>query len=135
MTIQEYKRYLNYIDIKEKENTLLPYITDELFLEIQTVSESEKSDEEWKKYYEEHLLSKYRDLTIDDRSPARLSILNSAFRKMELNECNKIEELNKELKSIKQRLRALKKSTHLNKKRFKDLVDSLQNEQHIPNQN
>ena len=37
-----------------------------------------------------------------------------------------IEELNKELKSIKQRLRALKKSTHLNKKRFKDLVDSLQ---------
>lgn len=46
-----------------------------------------------------------------------------------------IEELNKELKSIKQRLRALKKSTHLNKKRFKDLVDSLQNEQHIPNQN
>ena len=37
-----------------------------------------------------------------------------------------IEELNKELKSIKQRLRDLKKSTHLNKKRFKDLVDSLQ---------
>ena len=96
MTIQEYKRYLDYIDIKEKENTLLPYITDELLLEIQTVSESEKSDKEWKKYYEEHLLSKYRDLTIDDRSPARLSILNSAFRKMELNECNKIEELNKE---------------------------------------
>ena len=96
MTIQEYKRYLDYIDIKEKENTLLPYITDELLLEIQTVSESEKSDKEWKKYYEEYLLSKYRDLTIDDRSPARLSILNSAFRKMELNECNKIEELNKE---------------------------------------
>ena len=96
MTIQEYKRYLDYIDIKEKENTLLPYITDELLLEIQTVSESEKSDKEWKKYYEEHLLSKYRDLTIDDRSPARLSILNSAFRKMELNECDKIEELNKE---------------------------------------
>ena len=44
-----------------------------------------------------------------------------------------IEELNKELKSIKQRLRALKKSTHLNKKRFKDLVDSLQNEQHVLN--
>ena len=37
-----------------------------------------------------------------------------------------IEELNKKLKSIKQRLRDLKKSTHLNKKRFKDLVDSLQ---------
>lgn len=46
-----------------------------------------------------------------------------------------IEELNKELKSIKQRLRDLKKSTHLNKKRFKDLVDSLQNGQHISNQN
>ena len=46
-----------------------------------------------------------------------------------------IEELNKELKSIKQRLRDLKKSSHLNKKRFKDLVDSLQNRQHIPNQN
>ena len=37
-----------------------------------------------------------------------------------------IEVLKKELKSIKQRLRALKKSSHLNKKRFKDLVDSLQ---------
>ena len=44
-----------------------------------------------------------------------------------------IEELNKELKSIKQRLRDLKKSTHLNKKRFKVFVDSLQNEEHIPN--
>lgn len=96
MTIQEYKRYLDYIDIKEKENTLLPYITDELLLEIQTVSESEKSDKEWKKYYEEHLLSKYKDLTIDDKGPTRLVVLNSAFRKMELNECNKIKELNKE---------------------------------------
>ena len=44
-----------------------------------------------------------------------------------------IEVVKNELKSIKQRLRALKKSTHLNKKRFKDLVDSLQNEQHVPN--
>lgn len=44
-----------------------------------------------------------------------------------------IELLKKELKSIKQRLRALKKSSRLNKKRFKDLVDSLQNKQHIPN--
>lgn len=37
-----------------------------------------------------------------------------------------IEELNKELKSIKQRLRDLKKLSHLGKRRFKDLVDSLQ---------
>ena len=44
-----------------------------------------------------------------------------------------IELLKKELKSIKQRLRALKKTSHLNKKRFKNLVDSLKNEQHIPN--
>ena len=44
-----------------------------------------------------------------------------------------IEELNKELKSIKQRLHVLKKSSHLSKRRFKNFVDSLQNEQHIPN--
>ena len=37
-----------------------------------------------------------------------------------------IEELNKELKSIKQRLRDLKKLSHLGKRRFKDLVVSLQ---------
>ena len=46
---------------------------------------------------------------------------------------NEIEEIKKELKSVRQKLRALKKSSHLNKKRFKDLVDSLQNEEHIPN--
>ena len=44
-----------------------------------------------------------------------------------------IELLKKELKSIKQRLRDLKKLSHLGKRRFKDLVDSLQNEQHIQN--
>ena len=44
-----------------------------------------------------------------------------------------IEVLKKELKSIKQRLRALKKSSHLSKRRFKHLVDSLKNKQHIPN--
>ena len=44
-----------------------------------------------------------------------------------------IELLKKELKSIKQRLRDLKKSSHLNKRRFKNFVDSLQNEQHIQN--
>ena len=37
-----------------------------------------------------------------------------------------IEGLNRELKSIKQRLRDLKKLSHLGKRRFKDLVDSLQ---------
>lgn len=37
-----------------------------------------------------------------------------------------IEELNKELKSINQRLRDLKKLSHSSKRRFKDLVDSLQ---------
>ena len=37
-----------------------------------------------------------------------------------------IEELNKELKTIKQRLRDLKKLSHLGKRRFKDLVVSLQ---------
>lgn len=44
-----------------------------------------------------------------------------------------IEGLNRELKSIKQRLRDLKKSSHLSKRRFKNFVDSLQNEQHISN--
>lgn len=44
-----------------------------------------------------------------------------------------IEEVKKELKSVRQKLRDLKKSSHLNKKRFRDLVDSLQNEQHISN--
>ena len=48
---------------------------------------------------------------------------------------NGIENVKKELKSVRQKLRDLKKLSHLNKKRFKDLVDSLQNEQHIPNQN
>ena len=37
-----------------------------------------------------------------------------------------IEELKKELKTGQQKLRALKKSSHLSKRRFKDLVDSLQ---------
>lgn len=46
-----------------------------------------------------------------------------------------IEVVKKELKSIKQRLHVLKKSSHLSKRRFKNFVDSLQNEQHIPNQN
>ena len=46
-----------------------------------------------------------------------------------------IEVVKKEMKSIKQRLRVLKKSSHLSKRRFKNFVDSLQNEQHIPNQN
>ena len=46
-----------------------------------------------------------------------------------------IENVKKELKSVRKKLRYLKKLLHLNKKRFKDLVDSLQNEQHIPNQN
>ena len=44
-----------------------------------------------------------------------------------------IEEVKKELKSIKQRLHVLKKSSHLSKRRFKNFVDSLQNEQHIQN--
>ena len=46
-----------------------------------------------------------------------------------------IEVVKNELKSIKQRLHVLKKSSHLSKRRFKKFVDSLQNEQHIPNQN
>ena len=37
-----------------------------------------------------------------------------------------IEEIKKELKIGHQELRALKKSSHLSKRRFKDLVDSLQ---------
>ena len=44
-----------------------------------------------------------------------------------------IEVVKKELNSIKQRLRVLKKSSHLSKRRFKNFVDSLQNEQHISN--
>ena len=44
-----------------------------------------------------------------------------------------IENVKKELKSVRQKLRYLKKLSHLNKKRFKDLVDSLQNAQNIPN--
>ena len=44
-----------------------------------------------------------------------------------------IENVKKELKSVRKKLRDLKKSSHLSKRRFKDLVDSLQNEQHIQN--
>ena len=44
-----------------------------------------------------------------------------------------IEEVKNELKSVRQKLRDLKKSSHLNKRRFKNFVDSLQNEQHIQN--
>ena len=44
-----------------------------------------------------------------------------------------IEEVKNELKTVRQKLRDLKKSSHLNKRRFKNFVDSLQNEQHIPN--
>ena len=44
-----------------------------------------------------------------------------------------IEVVKNEMKSIKQRLRVLKKSSHLSKRRFKKFVDSLQNEQHISN--
>ena len=44
-----------------------------------------------------------------------------------------IEVVKNELKSIKQRLHVLKKSSHLSKRRFKNFVDSLQNEEHIPN--
>ena len=46
-----------------------------------------------------------------------------------------VDELKKELKCVKFKLRAMKKLSHFIKRRFKDLVDSLQNEQHIPNQN
>ena len=44
-----------------------------------------------------------------------------------------IEEVKNELKTVRQKLRDLKKSSHLNKRRFKNFVDSLQNEQHISN--
>ena len=44
-----------------------------------------------------------------------------------------IEEAKKELKSVRQKLRDLKKLSHLSKRRFKNFVDSLQNEEHIPN--
>ena len=46
-----------------------------------------------------------------------------------------VDELKKELKCVKYKLRAMKKLSHFIKRRFKNLVDSLQNEQHIPNQN
>ena len=46
-----------------------------------------------------------------------------------------IEEVKKKLKSVRQELRALKQSSYVGKRRFKDLVDSIQNKQHIPNQN
>ena len=54
--------------------------------------------------------------------------MDTIYNNWTARKAKEIEELNKELKSIKQRLRALKKSTHLNKKRFKNLVDSLKNE-------
>ena len=44
-----------------------------------------------------------------------------------------IEEVKKELKSVRKKLRDLKKSSHLSKRRFKNFVNSLQNEQHIQN--
>ena len=44
-----------------------------------------------------------------------------------------IEEVKTELKSVRQKLRDLKKLSHLSKRRFKNFVDSLQNEEHIPN--
>ena len=44
-----------------------------------------------------------------------------------------VDELKKELKCVKIKLRSLKKLSHFIKRRFKDLVDSLQNEQHVPN--
>lgn len=46
-----------------------------------------------------------------------------------------VDELKKELKCVKYKLRAMKKLSHFIKRRFKNLVDSIQNEQHIPNQN
>lgn len=49
-------------------------------------------------------------------------------------DAKEIEEVKEELKTVRQELRYLKKSSHLRKRRFKELVDSLQkNEQHIPN--
>ena len=44
-----------------------------------------------------------------------------------------IEEVKNELKTVRQKLRDLKKSSHLSKRRFKNFVDSLQHEQHIQN--
>ena len=44
-----------------------------------------------------------------------------------------IEDLKKDLKTVRQKLRDLKKLSHLSKRRFKNFVDSLQNEEHIPN--
>ena len=46
-----------------------------------------------------------------------------------------VDELKKELKCVKIKLRTMKKLAHFIKRRFKVFVDSLQNEQHIPNQN
>ena len=44
-----------------------------------------------------------------------------------------VDELKKELKCVKYKLRAMKKLAHFIKRRFKVFVDSLQNEEHIPN--
>ena len=44
-----------------------------------------------------------------------------------------VDELKKELKCVKLKLRAMKKLAHFIKRRFKVFVDSLQNEEHIPN--
>lgn len=44
-----------------------------------------------------------------------------------------VDELKKELKCVKIKLRTMKKLAHFIKRRFKVFVDSLQNEEHIPN--
>ena len=44
-----------------------------------------------------------------------------------------VDELKKELKCVKLKLRAMKKLAHFIKRRFKVFVDSLQDEEHIPN--
>ena len=44
-----------------------------------------------------------------------------------------VDELKKELKCVKIKLRSMKKLSHFIKRRFKVFVDSLQNEEHIPN--
>ena len=44
-----------------------------------------------------------------------------------------VDELKKELKCVKIKLRTMKKLSHFIKRRFKVFVDSLQNEEHIPN--
>lgn len=44
-----------------------------------------------------------------------------------------VDELKKELKCVKIKLRTMKKLAHFIKRRFKIFVDSLQNEEHIPN--